>query len=77
MGVDGWARTALVALVMVIMLLLIYLFSNRLWLRKTGFFGAIFLLAVFLFSNLFAWQQQQACYTARTGCCHHCFVGDC
>jgi tetratricopeptide (TPR) repeat protein len=59
MSVDGWARMSLISLVLVIVLLLIYLFSDRLWLRKTGFFGGIFLLAVFLFSNLFAWQQKQ------------------
>ena len=59
MSVDGWARMSLISLTLVIVLLLIYLFSDRLWLRKTGFFGGIILLVVFLFSNLFAWQQKQ------------------
>lgn len=59
MSVDGWARMSLISLTLVIVLLLIYLFSDRLWLRKTGFFGGIILLIVFLFSNLFAWQQKQ------------------
>ena len=59
MSVDGWARTALVSLSLVIILLLVYLFSDRLWLRKIGFFGGIVLLLLFVLSNVFAWQQKQ------------------
>ena len=66
MSVDAWARTALIALAIAIILALAYLFSNRMWLRKTGFFGALFLLVVFLMSNLFAYQQKQK-LTHRTG----------
>ena len=57
-SVDGWARTALLSLALVIVLALVYLFSERIWLRKTGFFGAIFLIIVFVFSNIFAHQQK-------------------
>ncbi|MBQ8154443.1 MAG: BatD family protein [Prevotella sp.] len=66
MSVDAWARTALIALAIAIILALAYLFSNRIWLRKVGFFGALFLLVVFLMSNLFAYQQKQK-LTHRTG----------
>jgi tetratricopeptide (TPR) repeat protein len=59
MSVDGWARTALVALGLTIVLLLVYLFSDRLWLRKVGFFGGVALLLLFFAGNLFAWQQKQ------------------
>ena len=59
MSVDAWARVALISLTLVIVLLLVYLFASRIWLRKVGFFGGILLLAVFVFSNLFAWQQKQ------------------
>lgn len=59
MSVDGWARTALVSLALVIILLLVYLFSDRLWLRKIGFFGGFVLLLLFVLSNIFAWQQKQ------------------
>ena len=59
MSVDGWARTALVALGLTIVLLLVYLFSDRLWLRKMGFFGGVALLLLFFAGNLFAWQQKQ------------------
>ena len=59
MSVDAWAWTALVSLALVIILLLIYLFSERIWLRKIGFFGGLVLLALFVLSNFFAWQQKQ------------------
>ena len=59
MSVDGWARTALFALGLTIILLLVYLFADRLWLRKAGFFGGVALLILFVISNLFAWQQKQ------------------
>ena len=59
MSVDGWARTALVSLTLVIILLLVYLFSAQIWLRKIGFFGGIVLLVLFVLSNIFAWQQKQ------------------
>ena len=66
MSVDGWARTALIALAVAIILALAYLFSERMWLRKTGFFGALFLIVVFVLSNLFAFQQKHK-LTHRTG----------
>jgi tetratricopeptide (TPR) repeat protein len=59
MSVDGWARTSLVSLTLVIILLLVYLFSDRIWLRKIGFFGGLVLLILFVLSNIFAWQQKQ------------------
>jgi tetratricopeptide (TPR) repeat protein len=59
MGVDGWAQMALVSLAIAIVLALLYLFSDLIWLRKLGFFGALLLLAVFFLSNLFAWQQKE------------------
>ena len=59
MSVDGWARTSLVSLALVIILLLVYLFSDRIWLRKIGFFGGFALLLLFVMSNVFAWQQKQ------------------
>ena len=58
-SVDGWARIALISLAIAIMLALVYLFSDRIWLRKVGFFGAFLMVAVFLCSNLFAHQQKQ------------------
>ena len=58
-SVDGWARTALLALALAIVLALIYLFSERIWLRKVGFFGAMVLIMLFVISNIFAHQQKE------------------
>ena len=58
-SVDGWARTALMALALAIVLALVYLFSERLWLRKVGFFGAMALIVLFIVSNVFAHQQKE------------------
>ena len=66
MSVDGWARMAIVALVLAVVLALVYLFANAVWLRKVGFFCGIFFVVAFALSNLFAWQQKQVLVN-RTG----------
>lgn len=58
-SVDSWARTAIVSIVLVLLLVLLYLFAPSINLRKVGFFGAIIFLVLFLLSNLFAYQQKQ------------------
>ncbi len=65
-SVDAWARLALISLVIAIVLALVYLFAERIWLRKVGFFGAVALLLVFTMSNVFAWQQKRG-LDHRTG----------
>ena len=57
-SVDGWAMIALVCLGLAIILALIYLFSNLIWLRKVGFFGAFLMIVIFVCSNIFAHQQK-------------------
>ena len=59
MSVDAWAWLALVSLALAIVLALIYLFASPLWMRKTGFFGGLLMLVLFLLCNLFAWQQRR------------------
>lgn len=58
MSVDGWARTALITLAIAILLALCYLFSERMWVRKVGFFGCVVMIFVFILSNVFASQQK-------------------
>ena len=58
MSVDGWAMMSLVSLAIAIVLALCYLFTAKVWMQKTGFFGAFLMIAVFALSNLFAWQQK-------------------
>ncbi len=57
-GVDGWAHLALISLALAVVLALVYLFSDRIWLRKVGFFGALFVLLMFVLSNIFAYSQK-------------------
>lgn len=59
MSVDAWATTALIALALAIVLALVYLFSNYIWLRKIGFFGAIVLVLLFVGANWLAYAQKQ------------------
>ena len=66
MSVDGWATTALIALAIAIVCALSYLFAERLLMRKTGFFGAMIMIVVFVLSNIMA-QQQKEKLVNRTG----------
>ena len=59
MGVDAWAQVALVSLLAAIFLALAYLFADRIWLRKAGFFGGLVFVLLFLAGNLFAWHQKR------------------
>lgn len=58
MSADGWAWLSIVSLVAAIVMALLYLFADRLWLRKTGFFGCLPVLVLFGVGNLFAFQQK-------------------
>ena len=66
MSVDAWARTAIVALLSAMLLILVYLFAQRIWLRKVGFFGGVLFFVVFLAANIFGFQLQQS-LLHRTG----------
>lgn len=66
MSVDGWATMSLVSLAIAIVLALCYLFTGRVWMQKTGFFGAFAMIVIFGLSNLFAWQQKDQLVN-RTG----------
>ena len=58
-SVDHWARLAIISIILTLFLVLLYLFSNRIFLRKVGFFGAVVFFVVFVLANLFAYQQKQ------------------
>ena len=66
MSVDGWARLALLALAIAIVCALSYLFSERMWRRTGGFFGAIAMVLLFVMANVMA-QQQKSRLLNRTG----------
>lgn len=66
MSVDGWARTSVFSIFTALVLVLCYLFVTRILIRKIGFYGAVAFFFIFLFSNVFAYQQKQI-LTERTG----------
>lgn len=66
MSVDGWGHTAIVSIFLALVLVLCYLFANKMILRKTGFYGAVFFFLLFILSNIFAYQQKGV-LTERTG----------
>lgn len=65
-SVDGWARSAIVCLSLALVLALCYLFGGKPQVRKIGFFGAVVFIAIFILSNVFAYEQKQI-LTKRTG----------
>ncbi len=55
---NAWAILAVAAFIFSLALIFVFFFSNKIWLKKTGFFGAIFLLAVCIFSNFASSTQK-------------------
>ncbi len=58
-NVDGWAKTAVFAMIMALVLMLLYLFCPKDIVRRVSFYGAICLFALLVLSNVFAFQQQK------------------
>lgn len=65
-SVDQWASVAIVSIVVALIAILCYLFAPKLSLRKIGFYGAVVFVLIFVFSNIFAYEQKQI-LTNRTG----------
>ena len=59
MHADSWARLAILSIILALVLMLIYLFADRLLLRKIGFFGALIFFLLFLLGNFCAYQQKR------------------
>lgn len=66
MSVDGWAFTAIISMILLIILVLFYLFSDNITVRKIGFFGGFVFVILFMLSNVFAYQQRRQ-FVCRTG----------
>lgn len=65
-SVDQWATVAIISIIIALAAILCYLFAPKLLLRKVGFYGAVVCVLVFVFSNIFAYEQKQM-LTNRTG----------
>ena len=57
-SVDGWAFVAILSMLLVIALVMMYLFSERVVIQKIGFFAGIFFVVLFILANVFAGQQR-------------------
>lgn len=53
---DGWAVSGIVAFILLLAFTAVYLFGQKVWLRKTGFFAALFCLFLTIVYNVFAFQ---------------------
>ena len=57
MSLKGWTTLSITAFMLSLLLALAYLFGTAMWMRKSGFYGALLAFVVFASSVLFAWQQ--------------------
>lgn len=57
-SVDGWAKISIFCIVAALLLTLVFLFAPKVWAQQAGFYSALLFIAVFVFSNVFAWQQK-------------------
>ena len=65
-NINNGGKSPLAGVIHAIVLLLIYLFTDPVWLRKLGFFGGLAMIVVLLLCNVFAWQQMRQA-DSRTG----------
>ena len=74
---NKWAYASIVSFIAMLVLVLLYLFGRKVWLRKTAFFSAFFLMnglsftyTVVLLSANPAWKVLTAFVRAGVGLCH-------
>lgn len=58
MSVDGWGILATVCFVLFLCMMGVYLFLNRMALRKIGFFAGIAALVICILANVFAYHEK-------------------
>lgn len=57
LAMSTWAVVGIVAFIIFLLAMLLFLFSNKMGARKTGFVFAIILLLTTIFANIAAWHQ--------------------
>ncbi|MDE6395754.1 MAG: tetratricopeptide repeat protein, partial [Muribaculaceae bacterium] len=60
MSSDGWAVTSLVLFLIILGCAALYLFTSNVALRKTGFFGGIVILFLFIYSLVLAFHSSSS-----------------
>ncbi|MBR3091570.1 MAG: tetratricopeptide repeat protein [Bacteroidaceae bacterium] len=59
MSIDKWAVVAIASFILMLLLFLAYLFTSAIWMRKTGFYGAVVMCVVCVVANLAAYSQHR------------------
>lgn len=67
LSVDGWAKIGIAAFLLSLLGILVYFISNRLILRKAGFWGGIFLFFAAGLFFIFAWSGYDRVIKNRSG----------
>lgn len=65
-SVDQWGGIAIFCVIVALFAILCYLFSNKLFLRKVGFYCGVTFALVFILCNIFAYEQKRM-LTNRNG----------
>ncbi len=60
MSPDGWAATSLVLFLVILGCAALYLFASNVTLRKSGFFGGIIVIFLFIYSLVLAFHSSSA-----------------
>lgn len=58
LNANTWATTAIVSFLLLIGCLFLYFFGKNINIKKASFYAGIFLIAVIIFSNVFAFRQK-------------------
>ena len=58
-SIDTWAIIAIASFILMLALLLVYLLSDKTWVRKSGFYSSLAMLIVFALSIIAAFQQKK------------------
>lgn len=58
LSANAWATTAIVSFLLLIGCLFLYFFGKNINIKKASFYAGIFLIAVIIFSNVFAFRQK-------------------
>ncbi len=66
MSEQSWGYVGIFSFILLLIGVSFYIFGNRLWIKKTGFIGAVVFLIVTVCSNIFA-SEQKAELVDRTG----------
>ena len=58
MSEQSWGYVGIFSFILLLIGVSFYIFGNRLWIKKTGFIGAVVFLIVTVCSNIFASEQK-------------------